>query len=169
MTVEGTHGFDGREVTERRWVGYGGNLGLYWDPTGLNRVIGLTLTALFTDPLGDAEVPFTEQVTLGGTEYMRGYLEGRLVGRSAAVATLEYRYPVWIWLDGTMHVAAGNVFGEHLEDFAFDRLRLSFGLGVRTVGSRESSFDLLLAFGSEPFDRFEISSVRFLFGTTRGF
>lgn len=169
ISAAGEHAFDLREPLESRWIRYGGNLGLYWDPGGYNRVIRLTLTALFADPVSREEVPFTEQVQLGGTEYMRGYLEGRLIGRSAAVATLEYRWPVWIWLDGTMHAAVGNVFGEHLDGFEWDLLRLSFGLGLRTVDTRDHSFDLLLAFGSEPFDRFEISSVRFLLGTTRGF
>ena len=169
LEIEGEQGFDLRDPTETRWIRYGGTLGAYWDPSGLNRVIGLSLSVEFADPVGGGFVPFTEQVSLGGTELMRGFLEGRLVGRSAAVATFEYRWPVWIWLDGTLHAAVGNVFGEHLDGFDPDLLRLSFGVGFRTVQSRDHSFDVLLAFGSEPFDNFEISSVRFLFGTTRGF
>jgi hypothetical protein len=169
LEIEGEQGFDLRDPTETRWIRYGGTLGAYWDPSGLNRVIGLSLSVEFADPVGGGFVPFTEQVSLGGTELMRGFLEGRLIGRSAVVATFEYRWPVWIWLDGTFHAAVGNVFGEHLDGFDPDLLRLSFGVGFRTVQSRDHSFDVLLAFGSEPFENFEISSARLLFGTTRGF
>jgi hypothetical protein len=169
LEVEGRHSFDARSPVSSRWVKYGGTLGLYWDPSGLNRVLGLSLSAAFADPLGSEEVPFTELVELGGTELMRGFVAGRLLGRSAAVATFEYRWPVWIWLDGTLHAAVGNVFCAHLAGFDPDLLRLSFGAGFRTVQSRDHSFDVLLAFGSEPFDRFSITSLRILLGTTRGF
>ena len=169
LELEAEHGFDLRDVPDGRWLRYGGTLGAYWDPSGLNRVIGLSVSVELVDPIGDAEVPFTELVSLGGTELMRGFVEGRLLGRSGAVATFEYRWPVWIWLDGTFHAAVGNVFGEHLRGWDPDLLRLSFGMGFRTVQSRDHSFDVLLAFGSEPFENFEISSIRFLFGTTRGF
>jgi len=169
VEVEGELGFDLREALDRRWLRWGGSIGGFWDPSGLNRVLSLTLTALFADPLGDEPVPFTEQVSLGGLEHMRGYIEGRLIDRSAAIATLKYRWPVWVWLDGTTHVAVGNVFGPRLEGFDPDLLRLSFGLGFETLDSRDNSFGLIVAAGSEPFHRFEISSIRFLFGTVRGF
>lgn len=169
VEVEGEHGFDLDDPVARRWLKYGGNVSGFWDPSGDNRVVSLTLTALFADPLGSASVPFTEQVQLGGLEHMRGYLDGRLVDRSAAVAALEYQWPIWVWLDGRVHAAVGNVFGEHLDGFDPSLLRLSFGIGFETMDSRDNSFGLILAAGSEPFDRFEISSVRFLFGTLRGY
>jgi len=169
LELRGEHAVDLREPLARRWMRYGGSLGIYWDPGGHNRVVGLTGTVLFVDPLGEREVPFTEQVVLGGTRHMRGFIEGRLVGRSAAMATFEYRWPVWIWLDGTLHAAVGNVFGPHLEALSPERLRASFGMGFRTSSSRDHSFDLLLGLGTEPFDRFAVTSVRILVGATRGF
>ena len=40
--------------------------------------------------------------------------------RSAAVATLQYSWPVWGFLDGIIQADVGNVFGPHLEGFAAD-------------------------------------------------
>jgi len=168
LELEGEHAFDTRDL-ERRWVQYGGTLGLYWDPPGHNRTLSLSLTALFADPLGDAPVPFTELITLGGTRLMRGFLEGRLVGRSAAVATFEYRWPLWIWLDGSFHFAVGNVFDEHLSGFATRRLRMSTGIGLRAVQARDHSFDVLIGVGSEPFEDLESTKLRFTIGARRGF
>jgi hypothetical protein len=101
---------------------------------------------------------------------MLGYLRDRLLGRSALAAVLEYRYPVWIYLDGSAQVAVGNVFGAHLEDFALERLRVSFDFGLRTNISRDQSFNVLVGAGTETFqDGAQLNSLRFLLGSTRGF
>ncbi len=36
--------------------------------------------------------------------------------------------PIWVWLDGSLEAAVGNVFGEHLEDFKPSLLRFSGAL-----------------------------------------
>jgi hypothetical protein len=101
---------------------------------------------------------------------MRGFPPGRLYGRSAAVATLRYRWPVWVWLDGSIQVACGNVFDKHLENFSPERLRLSAALGVESVGSPDSSLELLIGIGSETFQHgTQITSLRVAFGTNHGF
>ncbi len=153
------------------WVRYGGTLGGYLDMTGEQRVVGLTATVDFADPLrGDAPIPFTELVQLGGERPLRGFLEGRLMDRSAATAVLDYQYPIWVWLDGVVHYGVGNVFGAHLDGFDVGLLRQSFGLGFRTTSTRDQPFELLLAFGTRTFDDDGgIESVRFVVGTTSGF
>ncbi|MGE3673838.1 MAG: hypothetical protein AB7K71_29475, partial [Polyangiaceae bacterium] len=125
----------------------------------------------FVDPLlKGSEIPFNEQVTLGGDRPMRGFLEGRLVDRSSAVLRFDYTWPVWVWLDGAIHYAVGNVFGEHLDGFEPGLLRQSAGVGLRAVGSRDHVFEMLQAFGTEPFDEgAEPESLRFVFGATSGF
>jgi len=154
-----------------QWVRYGATLGGYVDLTGEQRVLGLTLVGDFADPLRDGgEIPFTEQITLGGARPLRGFLEGRLIDRSAAAAVLEYQWPIWVYLDGSMHYALGNVFGEHLDGFELGLLRQSFGIGFRGTGHRDHSFEVLLAFGTKTFDGGgEIESVRFVLGATSGF
>ncbi|KYF59007.1 hypothetical protein BE08_13100 [Sorangium cellulosum] len=149
---------------------YGGSLGGFVDLTGHDRIVSLSVSAAFADPLGVAEVPFTELAVLGGEAPMRGFREGRLRGRSAAAATLEYRYPIWAFVDGTLQVAAGNVFGEHLRDFELDLLRMSFVLGLRTNSSRDHSIDLLIGTATETFEQGAgLQDVRLMAGATRGF
>lgn len=169
LELSGEHAFD-LEDAKRRWLRYGAALGGFLDITGQNRVVSLSASVHFADPLGERDVPFTELATLGGGALMRGFVEGRMIGRSAAVATLEYRYPIWAFLDGTLQAAVGNVFGEHLSGFDPELLRLSFVAGVRTSIERDHSFDLLVGSGTETFKQGAgLHDVRFLFGATRGF
>jgi hypothetical protein len=122
------------------------------------------------DPVGDAEVPFTELVTLGGTEPMRGFFPGRLTGQSGVVADLAYRWPIWIWLDGAMHAEVGNVFGEHLGGFAFKKLRWSGSIGIESSGVSDNPLQIMIGTGSETFESGgKIDSFRFVLGTTNGF
>ena len=101
---------------------------------------------------------------------MRGFRAGRLMGRSAAVATLEYRWPIWAILDGSAQVAMGNVFGAHLEDFDADLMRLAFTFGIRTAGERDHSFDILVGSGTETFrEGAGLNSLRLVIGATRHF
>ncbi len=169
VDLSGTHAVDLGNHAAREFVNYGGTAAGYLD-LGRARVVALKLTARFADPISRGEVPFTEQVILGGSGAMRGYLFGRLTGRSAAVAELEYRWPIWVWLDGTMHVALGNVFDAHLKDFETKLLRLSSGIGIRTVGSPDHMFEFLTGFGTETIeDGLRVSSFRLVIGGTRGF
>jgi hypothetical protein len=153
------------------WVKYGATLGGFLDVTGDQRVIGLSFVADFADPLDEnGTIPFTEQASLGGVRPMRGYLEGRLVDRSDAVGLLTYQWPIWVWLDGGMHYAVGNVFGEHLDGFELGKLRQSFGLGLRSSGNPDHALEVLLAFGTDTFDRgAEVEAFRFVLGATSGF
>lgn len=112
-------------------------------------------------PLAHRAIPFTEQVWLGGSmDRMPGFLLGRLIGESAATMGLSWRYAIWSWMDAEIFLDVGNVFGPHLRDFDVERLRLSFGTALIT--SDPEDFDLLVAFGTEPFALgAEVSSVRF--------
>jgi hypothetical protein len=101
---------------------------------------------------------------------MRGYLYGRLIDRSAAIATLKYKWPIWVFLDGTMQLATGNVFGPQLEGFKTSLLRLSGAIGVESVGSPDHTFEVLFGGATETFEQgAEVTSFRLVFGTNRGF
>lgn len=170
LELFGEHSADLERPLESRWVRYGGTLGGFVDLTGHDRIVSLAVSASFADPLGAAEVPFTELAVLGGEAPMRGFREGRLHGRSAVAATLEYRYPIWAFVDGAVQVAAGNVFGEHLRDFELDLLRMSFVLGLRTNSSRDHSIDLLIGTATETLEQGAgLQDVRLMAGATRGF
>lgn len=158
-------------MDERRlpaWLTYGAVFTGTLDVTGTQRRLDLELYATFADPLLDAgPVPFTHLVSLGGTRPLHGFGARRLVDRSAAVATLRYRWPIWTHLDGTLHVAAGNVFGAHLAGFELPALRLSFGIGMAAATASDHPFQLLLALGTEPLrDGARVESRRLTAGTT---
>ncbi len=169
LELEAEHGSNVRRSASN-WIRYGGSFGGILDVKN-NRTVSLSVTTLFVDPLSSgAEIPFTEQVVLGGSGPMRGYLYGRLVDRSAAVATLKYKWPIWAFLDGTMQLATGNVFGPQLQDFDTKLLRLSGALGIESIGKPDHTFEFLVGFGTETFDQGAgVSSFRLLFGTNRGF
>jgi hypothetical protein len=152
------------------WLRYGFAASAFYDLNGKNRVLSLAATTLFSDPVGKGEVPFTEYVTLGGDYAMRGYWPGRLIDRSAAVLTAGYKWPVWGYLDGTIDVAIGNVFGERLEAFDPRLFRLSSTIGVSTVNSPDSTIEVLFGIGTETFESgARVSSFRLVFGASRGF
>ncbi|MFO0547968.1 MAG: hypothetical protein U0271_06250 [Polyangiaceae bacterium] len=160
------------------WLNYGAWVGGFIDITGTQRVLSLEITAAFQDILTpDTTIPFTEVVgakhieDVPDLDMMRGFLPGRLLGSSAVAATIQYRWPIWAFLDGTIQAAVGNSFnGSHLEDFSPEKLRFSFVAGFRSPNHRDHSFNFLAGFGTDPFDQGgAVSSVRLLVGGTTGF
>lgn len=169
MELEAEHGSNIRS-SRANWIRWGGSIGGFLDIKN-NRTVSLSVTTLFVDPISSGgDIPFTEQVTLGGSGPMRGYLYGRLVDRSAAIGTLKYRWPIWNFLDGAAQVAFGNVFGPQLGDFKTKLLRLSTAIGIETPGAADHTFEFLAGFGTETFEEgLNVNSFRLLFGTNRGF
>jgi hypothetical protein len=151
------------------YLRYGAWLGGFYDLNDHGRVVSLAFGAQFADPLGHEPVPFTELVTLGGSGPMRGFVPGRLVDRSAAAATLRYRWPIWAFLDGSLQFSVGNVFGPHLEGFKASLLRFSGALGFES-GKVDKSLEFLLGLGSETFEHGgQITSFRVVIGSNHGF
>lgn len=168
LELEGMHSTNLRD--RGSWVRYGGTVSAGVDVNGRGRVISVSATTRFVDPINHAEIPFTELVTLGGDEPMRAYLRGRLFDRSAAVGELAYRWPIWVWLEGAMRFEVGNVFGPGLEGFSPGLLRFSGSIGVESRTTSDNAIQVLFGLGSEPFDEgAKIDAVRFLVGTTHGF
>jgi hypothetical protein len=173
-------GSDVRYAPDSGWIRYQAAAGAFVDLTGHRRILSLVATALFADPLvAGGRIPFTELVSLGGstpilsslatgTGLMPGFYSGRLVDRSAAVVTLQYTWPIWVWLDGALQVAAGNVFGDHLEDLKPGLLRMSGAIGFSSTGVSENPLQVLIGIGSETFDHGgQVDTIRIAFGTSR--
>jgi hypothetical protein len=160
-----------RNPGSQRWTNFGVELGGGFSLPELNQRIQLSVAGLFAEQLARDPIPLTGLVHLGGEQYLRGFGDGALYGQSALVATLKYSWPVWLLLDGTFHVAAGNTFGPHLRGFEPDKLRLSFGPGLSTsVIDENKLLDFLVAFGSDTFEQgARISSIRVTVGLTEGF
>jgi hypothetical protein len=178
LELDAEQGSDVRNVPGSGWLRYGATASGTIDMTGTRRVVGLTLTTQFVDPLGSRPVPFTELVYLGGDHAMRGFFLGRLLGRSATVATVTYRWPIGPWLDADLQLALGNVFGEHLAGFDAGLLRFSGAFGVSigglqskaVMGSQDAPIEILIGIGSETFDaRGLVDTVRFMAGVPLAF
>jgi len=170
LELEGEQGSDLKNGPDAAWMRYAATAGVFYDVGDHGRVLELFASALFADPLGNAPIPFTELVALGGNGLMRGFYPGRLIDRSAAVATFRYRWPIAIWLDGSINASVGNVFGEHLSDFDAGLLRFSGTLGISSRNSPDGSIEALVGFGTETFDQGgQVDSIRVLVGTNRGF
>jgi hypothetical protein len=162
--------------TPGSWIQAGASLGGFIDLTGARRVLGLTLDARMIQPFDDYRVPFTELIGTLRTDgvpdddLIRGFTPGRLLGESSVVATLEYSWPIWSFVDATMQAQVGNVFARNFEDFDFERLRFSFVGGFRSPNHRDHALNLLVGFGTAPFVLGgEPDSLRFLIGGTTGF
>ncbi len=157
--------------TASSWLDYGGSLAGYWDVTGAQRSIGLWLGAQFVEPvMSEGQIPFLEGVTLGGEYPMAGLRRQRLVGESSVAARLDYRWPIWVSYDAVMGVAVGNVFGQQLRGFAFERLRANFDWGIRTTGFRDQSFAFLVGVGTSSFESgAELQEIRFVTGSSSRF
>jgi len=163
-------GADMKNAPASGWLRYGATLGGFVDLLDSGRVVSLSISTLLADPLGQRSIPFTELVTLGGPTLMPGFRPGRLYDRSAAVATLRYSWPIWVWLDGSLQVATGNVFGARFDGFRAERGRLSTAIGIESRGSRDSIFQALMGFGSETFESgAKIDSLRIVVGARSGF
>lgn len=156
-------------VSNSLWVILGGALDGFWDITGNQHVLSLSVgTALAENLAGD--VPFVELPRLSGNGPMQGFAGGFLVGESHLYATVRYRWPIWVLLDGHLHASIGNVFGHRYEGFEFDRLRMSFGVGISAVDRTDHFFELMLGFGTETFEQgARLEATRFFFGGTRAF
>jgi Omp85 superfamily domain len=172
ISAFGQPAFDVSRRPGNSWLNYGATVGGFWDVTGKARVLSLSFTTLFSDPLtgSGSDIPFNEQIQLGGDGFMRGFLAGRMIDRSAVVATIGYQWPVWTFLDGTLQASTGNVFGAGLRGVEAGKLRLSSGVGLRTNGSPDHQFELLVGFGTDTFDEgATIRSFRLALGGTHGF
>ena len=172
LALSGQPAIDVSHRPGNSWLQYGATGGAFWDVTGKARVISLSASVLFVDPIkGSADqIPFSELVSFGGTNFMRGFLAGRLIDRSAVVATVGYEWPIWVFLDGTMQISAGNVFGAGLRDYESKKLRLSPGIGIRTNNSPDHQFEVITGFGTDTIENgARVTSFRLAFGATRGF
>lgn len=163
----------GRGAGDIRFLRFGTEFAAFWDVLeGYQRVLGFRLRTEQLEALGHgARVPFAELITGGGNEFMRGFVRARFHGRSMMAATVDYRYPVWSMLDGTLFYELGNAFDAGFGGFRPARLRSSFGIGLRTSTSRRFAVDMLIAFGTTRFNdpNYRVDRFRFVFGTTWGF
>jgi outer membrane translocation and assembly module TamA len=109
---------------------------------------------------GGYEVPFFLRSHLGGGKTLRGYHTGRFSDKDSALATLEYRFPVWrhpspiqtYQIDGRIFMDAGRVFSDIFDEFTLKNMKLCGGFGLRLSSEEDFVFRLEIAKSSEQWD-----------------
>ena len=96
---------------------------------------------------GKTPIPFSELVQLGGPDDLRGFRRGRFRDASSMLATVEYRWPVWMWMDGSLFFDYGGVFGPKFTGFAVGELRPDVGIGFRMHSADKFVIRIQVAYG----------------------
>lgn len=162
-------GLDLASPRDRRWLSYGALAGAFWDISH-GRTLGLWGGIELARALGAEPVPFTELPDLAARGRMIGFRRGWLRGESTAFATLEYRFPIWVSIDGFLNAAVGGAFDAEFAGFDAGLLRMSYALGLRTVGDPDQAFTVQVGFGTDTFERgAEPAVVRITAGMQEGF
>ena len=159
--------------TDLRFLRWGGEVAGFLDLSGINHVLALRIYTEILEDLGETAVPITERIVVGGSEYLRGFLRGRFRSDSAFVVTADYRYPIHAIFDANIFLSLGNVFDGRLSNLRIPGMVMSWGIGVRSNTSRNVSFDIMVAFGSNQLgewdEDFDLDNIRFLVGINQGF
>ncbi len=98
------------------------------------------------------EAPFYFLPDFGGSSLGRGYQPARFIGELGLYGQLEYRFPLWSILGGTLFVDAGQV----ADDFAglsAEGWHFSAGAGLRVTFSDRSILAIDVGFNGEPLAR----------------
>jgi hypothetical protein len=93
------------------------------------------------------DIPFTELPTLGGAEDLRGFHFQQFRDYSSFVTTAEYRWPIWMWMDGAIFGDYGGVFGPYFHGFGAQRMQGDIGFGIRLVTSQQFFVRAQFAYG----------------------
>ena len=91
---------------------------------------GHLISVQFYGDITWGETPFQLLPSMGGSDILRGYYKGRYRDNDLAVAQIEYRFPIYKWLKGSLFGSTGDVANE-IDDFDFKELKYSYGFGLR--------------------------------------
>jgi hypothetical protein len=121
---------------------HGTELSAYIDLYKRTRVLVLRAVTEAVD--GDAaRIPFAELPRLGGPHRLRGYPTDRFRDEKAALATVEYRYPIHEYVSGSLFFDAGRVSPSYAGLFdAPWRFGGGMGFNVRSRDRTLFSFDI---------------------------
>lgn len=100
------------------------------------------------EPLADKTIPFFELPSVGDSRGLRGLRGDRYRDDKSLLFTLEYRYPMWDFVDVVLFLDEGQVFRNfndvHIRDF-----HTGYGFGLHFLGSESLSFRVEFAFSKE--------------------
>ena len=108
----------------------------------------------------DSVVPYFEMAALDAFSPDREFSGGRFHDNAMAVFNIEYRFPVWKYLDGEIFFDTGRVFNG-FKDVSFKHFKTSGGMGLRLRTKNFFLCRLQVAYGGE--------GVKVLFKTSQAF
>ena len=111
-----------------------------------HRVLSFHAQAILNDAPAGQAVPFYLMPTYGGIDVGRGYPTFRFRDRNMIVLQAEYRYYVNALMSGAVFADSGQV-APRVRDFAWSRLKTTYGVGVRFGPRGSAALRLDLAFG----------------------
>ena len=92
-------------------------------------------------------IPFSELSTLGGPSDLRGFAAGRFRDQSMVLATLEYRWRAWSWLDGAVFADYGGVYGPLFKGLDLRTMRPDVGFAFFAHVGNQVVVRIQLAYG----------------------
>lgn len=113
-----------------------------------NGVVALRGRVALSQTGAGNEVPFYLMPTLGGDHTLRGYSNYRFRDRNAALASVEYRWPVFRMMDAALFVDAGSV-APTARGLWRERVERDYGFGVRLHGDTKSFASIDVSKGRE--------------------
>lgn len=116
-----------------------------WGP---RRVLALRNAWTFQQETGTSVVPFYRLSFLDLNTPLRGFDRGRFRDHGSVIFNVEYRYPVWDIIDGTIFFDTGRVFDDP-SDFSFNNFKYSVGGGIQFVTKNFLLFRIQAAYGGE--------------------
>ncbi len=105
----------------------------------------LALQAYSFTNLGD-EIPLRSLATLGGTNSMRGFYDGRYRDKQQLVVQGEYRMPLYKRFGAVVFGGVGDV-GHTITDFSLGDLKYSYGAGLRFAVNKTEKLNIRVDYG----------------------
>jgi outer membrane protein assembly factor BamA len=90
--------------------------------------------------------PFKQLSELGGDNTMRGYFQGRFRDNHLMAFQAEFRTNIWWRFGGVLFAGLGNVANDFSE-FNFQRVKPSYGAGIRFALNRKEDLNIRIDFG----------------------
>lgn len=119
------------------------------------RSLRLSGVASWMEQRGAGTIPFQRMTGNSDYDVFRGYQDYRWLDRGLALASFEYRWPVWVakeaanpGIDLFLLSDVGQVFGD-ADEIAIDNLTASYGFGLEYVGARGMTLRVEVAWSEE--------------------
>lgn len=100
------------------------------------------------EPLAGKNIPFFKLPSIGDSKGLRGLAGDRYRDDGSLLLTLEYRYPMWDFIDVVLFVDEGQVF-QQFGDISIADFHTGYGFGVHFLSANNFSFRIEFAFSKE--------------------